>query len=144
MADLLKFSIPGKPQYVSVVRMAVSSAANAAGLSVEDIEDIKIAVSEVCTHIFCGNNDKTYEVSCLIDDESMTISIDDVEEEADVESDQMRECFCLPVSEYLLPAEEFDPSACMIMLRALMDQVNIFSWRNQDVLIKMIKNFSRE
>ena len=39
MADLLRFTVPGKPEYVGVVRLAVSSAANTAGFDVEDIED---------------------------------------------------------------------------------------------------------
>ena len=45
MADLIRFSVPGKPEYVGVVRLAISSAANTAGFYVEDIEDIKFAVS---------------------------------------------------------------------------------------------------
>ena len=40
MADLIRFSVPGKPEYVGVVRLAISSAANTAGFDLEDIEDI--------------------------------------------------------------------------------------------------------
>ena len=61
MADLIRFSVPGKPEYVGVVRLAISSAANTAGFDVEDIEDIKVAVSEVCTHVFCTNEDEFNE-----------------------------------------------------------------------------------
>ena len=48
MADKLQFVIPGKPQYITIVRLAVGSAANTAGFDVEEIEDIKTAVGEAC------------------------------------------------------------------------------------------------
>ena len=78
MADLLRFTVPGKPEYVGVVRLAVSSAANTAGFDVEDIEDIKIAVSEVCTNVFCKcENTLTYQIVCELGDDGIIISIDD-------------------------------------------------------------------
>ena len=53
MADKLQFVIPGKPQYITIVRLAVGSAANTAGFDVEEIEDIKTAVGEACKNISC-------------------------------------------------------------------------------------------
>ncbi len=136
MADKLKLSVPGKPEYLGVVRLAVSSAANAAGFGVEDIEDITIAVSEVCTHIFCSSNASTYEVSCEMGDNEMLISIDDIGEG---ENEELRPCFCLPVTSFF--PEVYDPSISMILLNALMDEVDIFSCNGGDVMIKMRKKY---
>lgn len=137
MADHLKLSVPGKPDYLGVVRLAVASAANAAGFSMEAVDDITIAVTEVCEHVFCRENTLTYEVSCEMDESGMTISIDETGRDSG-EIESMKPCFCLPVRRYI--PQMYDPSAYMIMLRALMDQVDIFSCREGDeVLIRMIK-----
>ena len=137
MADLLRFSVPGKPEYVGVVRLAVSSAANTAGFDVEDIEDIKIAVSEVCTYVFCSNgNELTYEVSCELGDDGIVISIDDLNEHDDLCPMEM--CTCLP--ENGMVTDMFDPSTSILMLRALMDEVDVFSDRDESMLIRMFKH----
>ena len=136
MADKLKLSVPGKPEYLGVVRLAVSSAANAAGFAVEDIEDITIAVSEVCTRIFCSNNSSSYEVSCEMGENGMLISIDDI---GDNRVEDMRPCFCLPVTS-LFP-DVYDPSISMILLNALMDEVDIFSCSGGDIMIRMRKGY---
>jgi serine/threonine-protein kinase RsbW len=134
MADKLKLSVPGKPEYLGVVRLAVSSAANAAGFSMDAVEDITIAVSEVCTHIFCSSNSSSYEVSCEMSDQGMSISIDDLGGD---ESRDMHPCFCLPVTSYF--PDVYDPSVSMILLNALMDEVDIFSCSGGDVMIRMRK-----
>ncbi len=136
MADKLKLSVPGKPEYLGVVRLAVSSAANAAGFAIEDIEDITIAVSEVCTHIFCSSNSSSYEVSCEMGENGMLISIDDMGEN---EPQELRPCFCLPVTSFF--PDVYDPSISMILLNALMDEVDIFSCSGGDVMIRMRKEF---
>ena len=67
MADKLQFVIPGKPQYITIVRLAVGSAANTAGFDVEEIEDIKTAVGEACKNISCHGSEgfaEQYQVDC--------------------------------------------------------------------------------
>ncbi|WP_042679027.1 ATP-binding protein [Anaerosalibacter massiliensis] len=46
--DFIKLTIPSKPNYVGVVRLTTSSIGNEAKLSIDDIEDIKVAISEAC------------------------------------------------------------------------------------------------
>ena len=138
MADHLKLSVPGKPEYLGVVRLAVASAANAAGFNVEAVDDITIAVTEVCEHVFCSENTLTYEVSCEMDEDGMAISIDEMGRDPQ-EIEAMKPCFCLPVTKYI--PQVYDPAACMIMLRTLMDSVDIFSCSEGDFLIRMIKHF---
>lgn len=136
MSDQLKLSVPGKPEYLGVVRLAVASAANAAGFSMEDVDDITIAVTEVCEHVFCSENTSTYEVLCEMSKSGMTISIDEMGRGRE-EIEAMKPCFCLPVTRFI--PQFYDPAAAMIMLRALMDKVDIFSCSEGDVLIRMMK-----
>lgn len=55
--DFIEMKLPAKPEYVGVVRLSVSGIANRMGFSYEDIEDVKIAVSEAITnavtHAYC-------------------------------------------------------------------------------------------
>ena len=77
MTDTLKLQLPGKPQYVSTVRMVIASLANSAGFDVEAIEDMKVAVSEACTNVVChgASEDELYEVTFELTDEQFCISV---------------------------------------------------------------------
>lgn len=46
----VKLAIPARPEFVGVVRLAVTSLAREAGLEEERVDDLKIAVSEACTN----------------------------------------------------------------------------------------------
>ena len=51
-ADLLgtvELRIPSKPEWVAVARLAVAAIANRLPFSVEEIEDLKLAIAEACT-----------------------------------------------------------------------------------------------
>ena len=57
MSDLLKFTVPGHPEYVKIAKMSVESAAAVAGFTVDDIEDMGIAVADACKLITCHGFD---------------------------------------------------------------------------------------
>ena len=46
----VELKIPCDPQYISVVRLVVAGVGARAGLTVDDIDDMKVAVSEACTN----------------------------------------------------------------------------------------------
>ncbi|WP_182201792.1 anti-sigma B factor RsbW [Paraliobacillus salinarum] len=48
--DFVEIKVPAKPEYVGVVRLSVSGVANRMGFSYEDIEDLKVAISEAMTN----------------------------------------------------------------------------------------------
>jgi serine/threonine-protein kinase RsbW len=48
--DYVEMKIPAKPEYVGVIRLTISGIASTMGYTYEEIEDIKIAVSEACTN----------------------------------------------------------------------------------------------
>ena len=75
------FSIPCMSDYVSVVRLAISGIATRMSFSIEDIEDIKIAVSEACTNAiqYAFDEPKTERVNiqCNLFKEKLQIIIKD-------------------------------------------------------------------
>ncbi|API91640.1 MULTISPECIES: anti-sigma B factor RsbW [Bacillota] len=48
--DFIELKVPAKAEYVGVVRLSISGIANRMGFSYEDIEDLKIAISEAITN----------------------------------------------------------------------------------------------
>ncbi len=50
MKDSINLKVPSKPEYMSVIRLTASAISNNIGFSIDDIEDIKICISEVCGH----------------------------------------------------------------------------------------------
>ncbi|MFC4025320.1 anti-sigma B factor RsbW [Oceanobacillus longus] len=48
--DFIEIKVPAKAEYVGVVRLTMSGIANRMGFSYEDIEDLKVAVSEAITN----------------------------------------------------------------------------------------------
>ncbi|WP_026572717.1 anti-sigma B factor RsbW [Bacillus sp. UNC438CL73TsuS30] len=48
--DYIEMKIPAKPEYVGVIRLTLSGITSRMGYTYEEIEDIKIAVSEACTN----------------------------------------------------------------------------------------------
>lgn len=49
--DEIKMQLPQKADYVSLVRLTTSGIASKIGFDIDTIEDIKVAVSEVCNKI---------------------------------------------------------------------------------------------
>lgn len=78
--DQLKFIIPGKPEYLTTVRLAISSLAVEAGFDFDEVEDLKTAVSEACKNVSChgfaGFSDK-YEIIVNIEPKRMEITVKD-------------------------------------------------------------------
>ncbi|WP_181350145.1 anti-sigma B factor RsbW [Thalassobacillus sp. CUG 92003] len=48
--DFIEIKVPAKAEYVGVVRLSISGIANRMGFTYEDIEDLKVAISEALTN----------------------------------------------------------------------------------------------
>ncbi|MFT5171667.1 MAG: serine/threonine-protein kinase RsbW, partial [Candidatus Marinamargulisbacteria bacterium] len=78
----LKMNIPCTSEFVGVVRLAVSGVASRMQFSIEEIEDIKISVSEACTnsvqHAYAEtNSDNSISVTCALHPEHLEIIVED-------------------------------------------------------------------
>lgn len=131
MADKLTFVIPGKPEYITMVRLAVGSAADNAGFNIDQIEDIKNAVGEACKNICCHGSEgwaEEFQVDCLIDDEKMEIYVRDKSTGHNVEK-LYRPCLDCP--------NEGD--LALFVITSLMDKLEIIKEENCKNTIKMVK-----
>jgi serine/threonine-protein kinase RsbW len=48
--DYIEMKIPAKPEYVGVIRLTLSGIASRMGFSYDELDDLKIALSEACTN----------------------------------------------------------------------------------------------
>jgi len=131
MTDALKFFVPGKPEYVGTVRIAISHVAANAGFDIESIDDIKVAVSEACTNIIRHSHDHSdfsYEVGVERDEKGLTITVVDCGVGFDTDE------YIEPV-----PGQTQGSGMGIYILRALMDEVEIRSEVGVGTNIRMKK-----
>lgn len=65
MSDKIELKVPSKLDYISLIRLTSSSIANNLELNVDEIEDIKVCISEACVNIL--NFSDTEEINILFD-----------------------------------------------------------------------------
>jgi serine/threonine-protein kinase RsbW len=78
---VVELTIPGKPEYVGVVRLAILGVASRMRFSYDAIEDIRLAVGEACTTAIERANGaggaSDIRVRCVIDPEKLTVEVCD-------------------------------------------------------------------
>lgn len=57
--DEISIKLPAKPEYISVARLTTAAIANRLGFSIDDIEDLKVAVSEAGNYLINQFSDIT-------------------------------------------------------------------------------------
>lgn len=132
MGDLLKFSIPGKPDYVKMVRIAIASLASNTGFNVEAIDDIKVAVSEACKFVTCHGYEgwsNRYDVVCEIREDKIVITVEDSREGHDIIKNSQSCTNC--------PSEG---ELGVFIIETLMDEIEIQEKSDGCKRIKMVKN----
>jgi serine/threonine-protein kinase RsbW len=67
-------SVPGSADYLRLVRLAAADAATRAGFSVDEIEDLRIAVDELCFALSDGDADYRIELSYQVTDSGIEMA----------------------------------------------------------------------
>lgn len=132
MIDVVKFSIPGKPKYVQMVRLSVGSIASQFGFDLEKVEDMTVAVAEACKLVTCHGQEKFseyYDVVVEIADSGVTITVSDFSSGHNLEK-RGQQCIQCP--------QEGNLSAFVI--ESLMDEVEITENEKGNKKIKMVKS----
>ena len=131
MTDRFSLNVPGKAEYVGTIRMAVAHIASKAGFNIEEIDDIKVAVSEACTNIIIhahGDMIFNYEVVIELEETSLSIIVEDA-----------GSGFGLEDYEPPVPGESRGSGLGIFIIRALMDEVDIHSEPGAGTKIRMTK-----
>ena len=84
--ETIKMEITSNPDYVGIIRLTTSGIANKVGFSMDDIEDIKVAVSEACTNAIKHSNDEIFNITFSILENGIAIEIKDNGKGYDVDS----------------------------------------------------------
>ena len=133
MSDLLKFTVPGNPEYIKIVKMAVESAAVNCGFTLDDIEDIGIAVSEACKLTTCHGFDgwsNSYDIELTLGDDDLVIYIKDDDQCRHEIIKGSRPCMDCPN----------EGNLGMPIIKSLMDEVEIVREEGKRNSIRMVKN----
>ncbi|WP_416199025.1 MAG: HATPase-c domain-containing protein [Sporanaerobacter sp.] len=87
--DLIALKLPNKPSYVGVIRLTTSSIASQAGLNIEEIEDVKVAIAEACINAL-GKSD-SFDIEYELYSEKLVISVKNVSEKIDDKCENSKE-----------------------------------------------------
>lgn len=107
--DIIKLSIPSKPDYISLVRLTTSGIAHSIGLNVDEIEDIKVSIGEACINSLTFNNLEEIILIFEVNKDRLSIKVNNVRE---ITSD----------SEEVKEFKELELG--LLIIKSLMDQVN--------------------
>jgi serine/threonine-protein kinase RsbW len=76
--DTVELKIPARAEWVAVARLAVAAVASRLRFSVDEIEDIKLAVAEACTNcIQHGSDADRIEITSEITADEVRVSVRD-------------------------------------------------------------------
>lgn len=126
--ETIKMEISSNPEYVSVIRLTASGIANKIGFPIDDIEDMKVAVSEACTNAIKHSDDDKFDIIFKILENGLTIEIHDNGIGYDVNS--------IKTPDLENPRES---GLGLFIIKTLMDDLSIESVENEGTVIKMTK-----
>ena len=126
--ETIKMEIPANPDYVSILRLTTSGIANKLGFSMDDIEDMKVAVSEACSNAVKHSEDNKVSINFNLLNTGIQIEIIYNGKGYDVDS--------IETPDLSNPKEG---GLGLFIIQTLMDEVNISSRGNQGTTIKMTK-----
>lgn len=124
--DCIELGLPINPAYVSAARLTASSIANRMGFNIEEIEDIKAAVSEACTYLIKRNlhsSSKMFQIQFRLANNTLEINL------TSEKSESMNNIYD-------------DDSLGIMMIEALMDKIFVSDDSDTQLKISMIKNLS--
>lgn len=131
MSDKIKFTIPGKPAYLTMVRLAIGSVADTMGFDFEEIEDIKTAVSEACKNVSCHGLSgfaEEYSVECVAEEGCLEIYVTD-NSDGHVLQRLAKPCQSCPN----------EGNLAIFVIQSLMNEVEILNGSQEKKTIKMVK-----
>ena len=134
----VELSIPSDARWLTVVRLAVSGVAARCGASYEDVDDIKVAVSEACTNAI----DHAFrDAEC-----AGVISVSCYAGEGDIRI-EVRDQGCGFDPETADTVDDANPDKQgglgLFLIRKLMDETQVVSSPGGGTTVVMVKRFER-
>lgn len=126
--ETIKMEISANPEYVSIIRLTTSGIANKVGFCLNDIEDLKVAISEACTNAIKHSLEDRFTIIYTMIEKGLTIEIIDngkgynTKEVSEPDLDNLKES-----------------GMGLFIIESLMDEVNVESTEGKGTSIKMTK-----
>ncbi len=77
-ADVVELRVPCKAEWVALARLSVAAVASRLQFSIDEIEDVKLAVAEACTNaIQHAQGSETIEITCEALSDGLRVSVRD-------------------------------------------------------------------
>ncbi|MBP3041004.1 anti-sigma B factor RsbW [Bacillaceae bacterium Marseille-Q3522] len=141
--DYIGMKIPAKPEFVSVVRLTLSGIASRMEFAYEDIEDLKIAVSEACTnavqHAYKQNKRGEVTVGFRLYEDRLEVTISDNGESKNIQDVHLKK---VPYNKNDSFEALREGGLGLYLMETLMDEVVIH--QNEGVTVIMTKYLERE
>lgn len=126
--DLISMNMSVNPDFISVIRLTLSGVASRIGFSLDDIEDMKVCVSEACTNAIKHSKKDEFQVKFYVYPDRLTIEVLDDGIGYDIDS--------------LASPDLKNPKTSglgIFIIKTLMDEVEIKSCDKCGTIIKMTK-----
>jgi serine/threonine-protein kinase RsbW len=131
---VVELRIPNKAEWVAVARLAVAAVANRLPFSMEEIEDLKLAIAEACTNaIQHAVNASSIEIVCEAFPDELRLTVRD---HGNMSASEM-----LPQSQADFP--ESRANLGVFLIRSLMDEVKYTLDPNHGTNLVMVKKVTR-
>lgn len=112
---IVELRIPNKAEWVAVARLAIAAVANRLPFSVEEIEDLKLAIAEACTNAIQHSVDaSSIEIVCEASPLELRLTVRDHGNATPIE-------FTSPPS---LESPDARENLGVFLIRSLMDEVS--------------------
>lgn len=108
--DKINLNIPKKSEYMSTIRLTTSALSNLNGFNIDDIEDLKVIISEVCT-FFISNieeNNKPLSIEYQVEEEKLIVEVSDLNDGKIDEKNKANSEMCIMIIESLADNYNFD------------------------------------
>lgn len=120
--------LTSNPNFVSVIRLTVSGIASKIGFSFDEIEDLKVSISEACTNAIKHSKEDLFEINFYIYEDKLSIEV--IDDGVGYDEDSVED------------PDPLNPKTSglgLFIIKTLMDEVEVKTCEDCGTVIKMTK-----
>lgn len=131
-SKIVELNIPAEPEYLLVVRLALSGIAARMNFEYEEIEDLKIAIAEACTnaiqHAYKNGDNKRIDIKFFVSRDRLVMEVEDKGKGFEIEK----------IKKFPEELLEKERGLGIFLIKSLVDEVE-FKSTKEGTLVKMTK-----
>ena len=108
--DNILLKIPKKSEYMSTIRLTTSALANLNGFNIDEISDIKVIISEICTFFIKSIHEDTedFEINYQVYQDKIIVSVSDLNKGQITEKSSLNDDMSIMIIESLSDNYNYD------------------------------------